>query len=507
MPEINKVVYGNTTLIDLTDTTAEASDVAQGKYFYGRDGVRTAGTATGGGGGAITVTTTQDEHGGDIVTITAVDISNDTVAADKLLYGYTAHAADGTAITGSYTPASPNLQAKTNISPTTSSQTIEADTGYDGLSSVQINAMPSGSATTPATTITANPSISVNSSTGVITATASATQSVTPTVSAGYVSSGTAGTITVSGSNTSNLSTQAAQTIHPSTSDQTIASGKYLTGAQTVKGVLLTNLSAGNIKKDVTIKIGDSTDDDCVTSVTGTFEGGITPSGSITITTNTTTDVTNYATAVTNIPDAYTLTDVSNTTGTTAQITAGTGGGGGGATQHTIHLEFTDTTDTDIDVYYDDSLIGTMITAYEPSGDWTYSSKTVDSAALDNVTWYQRPTETWETVYNGNSVQFNAEANAYSYCWIPELSNVTIAAGSVWRVTYDGVQYRLTATTQSGYGFLGNPKYVGGTDDGSGVPFDLIDYTQYGAWTGNDNSYNASAASHHDIKIERLVTS
>ena len=37
----------------------------------------------------------------------------------------------------------PNLQAKTNISPSTSSQTIQADQGYDGLSSVQINAMPS----------------------------------------------------------------------------------------------------------------------------------------------------------------------------------------------------------------------------------------------------------------------------------------------------------------------------------------------------------------------------
>ena len=31
---INKVQYGNTVLIDLTDTTAVASDVAAGKYFY-----------------------------------------------------------------------------------------------------------------------------------------------------------------------------------------------------------------------------------------------------------------------------------------------------------------------------------------------------------------------------------------------------------------------------------------------------------------------------------------
>ncbi len=61
-----------------------------------------------------------------------------------------------------------------------------------------------GSATTPATTITANPTISVSSG-GLITASVSASQSVTPTVSAGYVSSGTAGTVSVSGSNTSQL--------------------------------------------------------------------------------------------------------------------------------------------------------------------------------------------------------------------------------------------------------------------------------------------------------------
>lgn len=47
---VNIVKYGNQTLIDLTDTTAVASDVAQGKYFYGKDGVKTEGTATGGGG-------------------------------------------------------------------------------------------------------------------------------------------------------------------------------------------------------------------------------------------------------------------------------------------------------------------------------------------------------------------------------------------------------------------------------------------------------------------------
>ena len=166
-------------------------------------------------------------------------------------------------ITVAYTKPSapsPSLQSKTNITPTTSSQTITADAGYDGLSSVQINAMPSGSAATPATTITANPTITVSSG-GLITASVSKTQGVTPTVSAGYVSSGTSGTITVSGSNTSQLTAKAAATYTPTTSAQTIASGQYLTGAQTIAGDA--NLLAENIKKDVSIF-----------SVVGTYEGG-----------------------------------------------------------------------------------------------------------------------------------------------------------------------------------------------------------------------------------------
>lgn len=41
---INKVVYGNDTLIDITDTTAESTDVAQGEVFYNNAGVRSIGT-------------------------------------------------------------------------------------------------------------------------------------------------------------------------------------------------------------------------------------------------------------------------------------------------------------------------------------------------------------------------------------------------------------------------------------------------------------------------------
>ena len=50
---------------------------------------------------------------------------------------------------------------------------------------------------------------------------------------------------------TKQLTTQGAQTITPGTSNKTIASGRYLTGTQTIKGDA--NLVAANIKKDVTI--------------------------------------------------------------------------------------------------------------------------------------------------------------------------------------------------------------------------------------------------------------
>lgn len=64
-----------------------------------------------------------------------------------------------------------------------------------------------------------------------------------------------------------------------------------------------------------------------------------------------------------------------------------TGGGGSpSATQHTIHLEFSDSTDTTINAWYDSSFISDAITATTPT---TYNNKTVTLAQLDGTTWYE----------------------------------------------------------------------------------------------------------------------
>lgn len=104
-----------------------------------------------------------------------------------------------------------SLQSKT-VSPSESAQTVKADNGYDGLSQVTVNA-----------------------------------------VSKTYVGSG--------------VTKKSAATYTPGTSDQSIASGQYLNGTQTIKGD--SNLTAGNIKSGVSIF-----------GVTGTYAGGGSSGGS-----------------------------------------------------------------------------------------------------------------------------------------------------------------------------------------------------------------------------------
>lgn len=104
----------------------------------------------------------------------------------------------------------------------------------------------SGSVTAPATISGSSATVT----TGTNTVTFTKTISVTPNVTtAGYISSGTAGNSSVS--LTASITTKAAATITPGTSNKEIAAGTYLTGKQTIAGDA--DLVASNIKHNVNI--------------------------------------------------------------------------------------------------------------------------------------------------------------------------------------------------------------------------------------------------------------
>ena len=194
-------------------------------------------------------------------TITPTESEQTAVASGK----YTTGAVKVGAIPSTYVGTGVTRRDSDDLS--ASGATVTAPSGYYAESATKT--ISSGSAT-PAASISAT-GAGKTVGNGTITLTKSAVSN-TPQVTAGYISSGTAGNTSVS--LTASVTTQAGQTIHPSTTDQSIAANTYVLGAQTIKGVLLTNLDAGNIKDGVTVKVGDSTDDDCVTSVTGTYSGG-----------------------------------------------------------------------------------------------------------------------------------------------------------------------------------------------------------------------------------------
>jgi len=165
------------------------------------------------------------------------EISDTTLtSASQMLSGYKAYSASGSLITG-------NIATKTSSDLSESGATVTAPAGY--YASNASKTITSGSATAPASISGTSATVS----TGTNTITLSKTVSVTPTVSAGYVSAGTAGNSSVS--LTASVTTKGATTYTPTTSDQTIASGTYLTGAQTISGDA--NLLASNIKSGVSI--------------------------------------------------------------------------------------------------------------------------------------------------------------------------------------------------------------------------------------------------------------
>ena len=164
------------------------------------------------------------------------DTSDATLSSgSQMPSGVTAYA-NGTKITGS---AAENDSSDLTVS----GATVTVPAGYYSTSASA--SVSNGSATAPATISGTSASVS----TGTNTLTLTKTVSVTPTVTAGYVSSGTAGNSAVS--LTASVTTKGATTYTPGTSNQTITSGTYLTGTQTISGDA--NLVAGNIVYGKTI--------------------------------------------------------------------------------------------------------------------------------------------------------------------------------------------------------------------------------------------------------------
>lgn len=170
--------------------------------------------------------------------------------------------------TAAATSATSGYTAKATIGRSTSAQYINIPTGYNATGAYYtISATPNGTVTAPST-ISGGTGATVSTGTNTITLTK--TVSVTPSVTtAGYVSAGTAGNASISLTGT--VTTKGATTYNTSSTDQTIASGTYLTGAQTIKAVTTSNLSAANIKAGVTVNVGDANDADRIAGVAGTF--------------------------------------------------------------------------------------------------------------------------------------------------------------------------------------------------------------------------------------------
>lgn len=122
------------------------------------------------------------------------------------------------------------LTKRTSSDLTVNDDTVSAPAGYYPEAASKA---VSSATWKSASTVGVVPEITVDSS-GLITANASGWTSIHPLTASGYADADTAANIQLAGSRTKQMDTVGATTYTPTTSAQTINSGVYLTGAQTI---------------------------------------------------------------------------------------------------------------------------------------------------------------------------------------------------------------------------------------------------------------------------------